>query len=720
MVEEPPRATPERTPTCTRTRTRTRTHHPNGRTSMHRVSMDIGGTFTDVISFDGATGRFTAGKALSTPGDLSAGVFAALGTVGASPADIEYFVHGTTQGLNALLERRGARILLVTSRGMGDVYQIARGNRDRLFDLHYRKPVPLVPRQDTLEVGGRFGADGTELEPLSDEDVDAVIARVREGGYDSVVVSLLFAFLDPAHEIAVGERLRAELGEDLLVVLSHDVAPEWREYERTSSAVLEGYTGPSVHRYLDRIESEFAQQGLAVPVHVMQSSGGLVQAGFARRHPLQTLLSGPVGGTMGGVAAGRLLGEPNVICADMGGTSFDVSLVIDHAPDVSPDGHVEGFPILMPMVNLHTVGAGGGSVAHLEGSALRVGPRSAGAVPGPAAYGNGGAEPTVTDANCVLGRVNPRTFAGGGMSLDVEAAREAVADLAAQLGLSAEELAEGICDISNAHMAQAIRTLTVDHGLEPDDFCLLAFGGAGPMHAAFIAAEIGIRRVVVPVYPGAYSAWGMLEADVRRDFAQQFVATRETLDVRALADALAQQREQARAALAVQDMSEDRMSIEHALDMRYESQDSTLTIPLGELDPLAGDFQERIEEAFSAAHHTRYGHSTPGAPVQYVAVRTTGLGQVDRAQVRGERKGGQEAVTGHAEVRFDGRAQRTAFIDRERLAPGDEFAGPAIVYEPTSTTVVPPGCACRVDENDFILIDVPARTAGAQEQEARA
>lgn len=686
---------------------------------MHRVAMDIGGTFTDVISFDGDDGRFTAGKVLSTPGDLAQGVFAALDDVGARPQDIEYFVHGTTQGLNALLERRGARILLVTTHGMGDVYQIARGNRDRLFDLHYRKPVPLVTRQDTMEIRGRFAADGSELEPLAEADIDAVIERVRTGGYDSVVVSLLFAFLDPAHELAVGKRLRGALGDDLLIVLSHDVAPEWREYERTSSAVLEGYTGPSVHRYLDRIETEFADQGLDVPVHVMQSSGGLVQADFARKHPLQTLLSGPVGGTMGGVAAGRLLDEPNVICADMGGTSFDVSLVIDHAPDVSPDGHVEGFPILMPMVNLHTVGAGGGSVAHLEGSALRVGPRSAGAVPGPAAYGNGGTEPTVTDANCVLGRVNPRTFAGGGMSLDIDAARTAVSELAAKLDLTPEELAEGICDVSNAHMAQAIRTLTVDHGLEPDDFSLLAFGGAGPMHAAFIAAEIGIRRVVIPVYPGAFSAWGMLEADVRRDFAQQFVATRETLDQEALAFALEQQRDHAARALAVQDMTQERMRIEHAVDMRYESQDSTLTIPLGDLDPRADDFQERIEEAFSAAHHTRYGHSTPGAPVQYVALRTTGIGQVDRAEVHSDRERRDDAVTGHEDVRFDGTAMRTAFIDRERLAPGAEFAGPAIVYEPTSTTVVPPGCTCRIDDNDFILIDVPART-GAAQQEARA
>lgn len=681
---------------------------------MYRVSMDIGGTFTDVISYDDASRTFTAGKVLSTPGDLSSGVFAALDAVDVPASAVEYFVHGTTQGLNALLERRGARILLVTSAGMGDVYQIARGNRNRLFDLHYRKPVPLVPRQDTMEVHGRFGADGVELEPLHTADVDAVVERVKAGGFDSVVVSLLFSYLDPAHELEVGRLLREALGDDILVVLSHDVAPEWREYERTSSAVLEGYTGPSVHRYLDRIESEFEAKGLGVPVHVMQSSGGLVQADFARRHPLQTLLSGPVGGTMGGVAVSRLIGSPNVICADMGGTSFDVSLVIDNAPDVSPDGEVEGFPLLMPMVNLHTVGAGGGSIAYRSGSALRVGPQSAGAVPGPACYGNGGTEPTVTDANCVLGRVNPRAFAGGGMTLDVEASQQVVGELAGELGLDLIELAEGICTISNSHMAQAIRTLTVDHGLEPNDFSLLAFGGAGPMHAAFIAAEIGIEKVVVPKFPGAFSAWGMLEADVRRDFAQQFFATRETLEQRHMHEAVTALGAQAVEALMVQDMTEDRITVEHFVDMRYESQDSTLTIPLAGLDILADDFQEQVEARFSAAHEKRYGHATPGAPVQYVALRTTGLGTVTRADAQVDGTGAADAVVDTLPVYFGGEQLATAFIDRGKLTPGDSFSGPAVVFEPTSTTVVPPECTCTVDDNEFILMTVPA-TASTKE-----
>ncbi|MGP4104244.1 hydantoinase/oxoprolinase family protein, partial [Nonomuraea sp. KM90] len=371
----------------------------------YRVAMDIGGTFTDVVCYDERSGAVTASKAPTTPGDLAEGVFAALGRVVDDPADISFFVHGTTQGLNALLERKGARVLLLASTGGRDVYQIARGNRDRMFDLRYRKPAPLVPRQDVMEAGGRLDYLGRELVPLDEESVRAAARRAREEGFDAVAVCLLFSYADPAHEVRAGEILRAELGEDVLVVLSHEVAREWREYERSSSAVLEAYTGPVVRRYLARIERRFAERGLAVPVHVMQSSGGLVNASYAMRRPLQTLLSGPVGGTMGGVAAARLLGggggssAGNAICIDMGGTSFDVSLVVNGRPDVSAEARIEGYPVLMPIVNLHTIGAGGGSIAYAEAGALRVGPESAGAVPGPACYGRGGTRPTVTDAN---------------------------------------------------------------------------------------------------------------------------------------------------------------------------------------------------------------------------------------------------------------------------------------------------------------------------------
>ncbi|MEV0577341.1 hydantoinase/oxoprolinase family protein [Streptomyces sp. NPDC050392] len=672
----------------------------------YRVAMDIGGTFTDVVAYDETRGTYLAAKAPTTPGDLAEGVFASLGRAVDDPGDISFFVHGTTQGLNALLERKGARVLLLTSAGMRDVYRIARGNRDRMFDLHYRKPAPLVGTADTAEAGGRLDWRGTELVPLDEEAVRAAARRARAGGFAAVAVSFLFSYVDPAHELRAGEILAEELGDDVMVVLSHQVAREWREYERTSSAVLAAYTGPVVRRYLGRIEERFAERGLAVPVQVMQSSGGIVNAAYARRHPLQTLLSGPVGGTMGGTAAAALLGRPNAICVDMGGTSFDVSLVLDGRPDVSNEGSADGFPVLMPLVNLHTIGAGGGSLAYAEAGGLRVGPESAGAVPGPACYGRGGTRATVTDANAVLGRVDPEWFAGGHMTLDVAAARRAVGELAGELGLGPMELASGICSVANAKMAQAIRTLTVEHGREPREFVLLAFGGAGPMHAVEIARELGVEEVVVPRFPGAFSAWGMLGTEVRRDLTRQFFTPGDTLDGDAMAGALAGLEADGLTALGEQQIPAERRRVEHAVDMRYEGQDYTLTVPLTDAaEPAAEGFLESVADRFAALHERRYGHATPGAPVEFVTLRTTALGALPPLEpaVFAPETGGAPTPRNKS-VHFDGTVHDTPVLRREQLSAGTHLAGPAIIVEATSTTVVPPDATVTVDAHGFLVI----------------
>ncbi|WP_229377300.1 hydantoinase/oxoprolinase family protein [Streptomyces sp. VRA16 Mangrove soil] len=673
----------------------------------YRVAMDIGGTFTDVVAYDETRGTYVAAKAPTTPGDLAEGVFASLERAVSDPAAISFFVHGTTQGLNALLERKGAKVLLLMSEGMRDVYHIARGNRDRMFDLHYRKPVPLVNRHSTTEVGGRLDWQGAELRPLDEDAVRAVARRARAEGYTAVAVSFLFSYVEPRHELRAGEILREELGDDVMVVLSHAVAGEWREYERTSSAVLDAYTGPVVRRYLGRIEERFAERGLGVPVQVMQSSGGVVNASFARSHPLQTLLSGPVGGTMGGVAAAALLGRENAICVDMGGTSFDVSLVLDGRPDISNEGTADGFPVLTPLVNLHTIGAGGGSLAYAEAGGLRVGPESAGAVPGPACYGRGGTRPTVTDANAVLGRVDPEWFAGGHMTLDVAAARSAVGALADELGLDPLALADGICGVANAKMAQAIRTLTVEHGREPREFTLLAFGGAGPMHAVEIARELGVEEVVVPLFPGAFSAWGMLGTAVRRDLTRQFFTPGDALDNAALAAALNGLEAQALSALTEQGVPAERHSVEHAVDMRYEGQDYTLTVPLtGADEPLTNGFLAAVAARFAAQHERRYGHATPEAPVEFVALRTTALGAPPALERRPYApEAGENPWAGRTKpVTFGGETYDTPVLRREHLPVGEQFSGPAVVVEATSTTVVPPDALVTVDANGFLVI----------------
>ncbi len=676
--------------------------------SRFRVSMDIGGTFTDVVAYDEEAGGYVAGKSSTTPGDLTEGVLNALATIDSHPEACSFAVHGTTQGLNAFLQRRGERVLLLATAGAGDVYHIARGNRTRLYDIHFRKPTPLVARADIVEIGGRLDYAGEELAPLDSDAVRAAARRAREEGFGAVAVAFLFSYLNPEHELAAEAILQEELGDGVPISLSHRIAREWREYERTSSAVLDAYTSPVVRRYLDRLEGALHERGLAVPLHVMQSSGGIVTAQSARQLSLQTLLSGPVGGTMGGVALARMLGRPNLICIDMGGTSFDVSLVVDGAPDVSTEASLEGFPLLMSVVNIHTIGAGGGSVAYAEAGGLRVGPESAGADPGPACYGRGGTRPTVTDANVVLGRVDPAWFAGGQMTLDVDAARRAVGELAAELGLEAVELAEGICDVINAKMAQAIRTLTVEKGIEPRDFALVAFGGAGPMHAAFLAAELEVREVIVPRFPGAFSAWGMLETEIRKDFARAYFTPLAGLDHQALAAAAAAQEQEALDALAEEGIEAGQGRIEHALDIRYVGQEYTLTIPLRSAgEPREPGFDEALAARFDEAHEQRFGHANRGAPVELVALRSTGLGDLGRVQPQPLAAGAGGGYDFEERPIVFGRGERTArIVRRDALAPGALVAGPAVIVEATATTVVPPGSTLEVDEFGTLVLAV--------------
>ncbi|WP_419839360.1 hydantoinase/oxoprolinase family protein [Candidatus Poriferisodalis sp.] len=667
--------------------------------SRYRVAMDIGGTFTDAVAYDEATGQYSAGKASTTPGELSVGVHRAMRTVVDDLSTVSFAVHGTTQGLNAFLQRRGEKVLLIASAGAGDVYQIARGNRTEMYEVQYRKPRPLASRSDTAEVRGRLDARGREVEPLNHDDVVEAARRYREGGYTSIAVALLFSYECPDHELQAQQVLRQELGAEAPISLSHRLAREWREYERTSTAVLDAYTAPIVRTYLAELSEGLRADGMDVPLHIMQSSGGIITARSARDHTVQTLLSGPVGGAMGGVSLARLTGHRNLICVDMGGTSFDVSLIVDGEADISTEASLEGFPLLMPVVNIHTIGAGGGSVAYREAGGLRVGPRSAGASPGPACYGRGGAEPTVTDANVALGRVDPGAFAGGEFTLDTEASHRALATLGSELGLETAEMAQGIVDVVNAKMAQAIRTLTVEKGIEPRNYALVAFGGAGPMHGVFLAEELGIERMIVPRFPGAFSAWGMLETRLRRDTARGFPYSHAAADLETLQKIFGEMGAEMRAQIESEGVSHDSVVLHHAIDARYIGQEYTLTIPAGSHSIGDADgWREQIKAAFDAAHHSRFGHSNAEAPIEFTIVRTTGFGDLGRATPRPMGSRPPSDPVDIRPVRFGDSVFDTPLLRRDGLAPRSDLSGPLVISEPTATTVIPPGWRLEVDD----------------------
>jgi N-methylhydantoinase A len=668
--------------------------------STTRVAMDIGGTFTDFVVIDEAAGSTSSGKVLSTPANPAEGVLEGLGQFVPELGEIEFLVHGTTVGLNSFLERKGTRVLLLMTAGLRDAYSIARHDRKELYALQYRKPKRLVPRRDVLEVTERLRWDGSIEIPLDEASLTPIVEKIRAEGIEAVAVCLVHAFTNPEHELRVREILERECP-GLSVTLSHEIAREWREYERASSAVLNAYIAPRVERYLEALERELGEREVGATLHVMQSNGGITTARKAREQPIQTLLSGPVGGTMGCAALSRSTGRPNLLGIDMGGTSFDLSLVVEGRPSVSMETELEGLPVLMSLVDIHTIGAGGGSLAWLEAGGLRVGPQSAGADPGPACYGRGGTQPTVTDANLFLGRLDPGYFLGGRMSLDEEAAERALHSIGPEVGLDDTAFAEGVLAIINAKMADAMRTITVKQGIDPREYSLVAFGGAGPMHAAWLAEELEIREVIVPWSPGTFSAWGMLQTDMRHDVVRAFYRPVAELDAGDVAAVYAQLAEEGSALLEHEGVAADDRYFARSADMRYVGQEYTVTVPIdGELD-LA-----RIEADFHEVHRVRYGHSTPGAPVEFVNVRLAALGRIgaSEAPYRPPTEE-QEPLLGRRRVVFAGDEHETAVLLRDRLRPGAREEGPLVIEEESSTTVVPPDYTVEVDELGNLLVN---------------
>jgi N-methylhydantoinase A len=666
----------------------------------YRIAVDIGGTFTDLVLEDDVGGGIGSAKVLSTPDHLVDGIVGAVRASGVAADEISLFVHGTTAGLNALLERRGARVALVTTRGFRDVYLIGRGHRPAMYDLHYRKPQPLLDRAAIFEVDERLAADGSELAPVDDASVRAVSAAIHTAGFDAVAVCLLHAYANPAHELRVAGILSVEL--DVPIVLSHLVAPEWREYERTSTTVMSAYITPIMSSYVRELTTVLHEEGVHVPLYITESNGGVMSADVAAEKAVLTLFSGPVGGVIGARAAGAVLGFGDMIAMDVGGTSFDVSIVRGGEASLQSEFELHGLPVMAPAVEVQTIGAGGGSLIREIGGALRVGPESAGAQPGPACYGLGGTEPTVTDANVMLGRLPVQQLLAGSMRLDQDGAREALESVGRQFGLDAVALAEQALEITHFAMAEAIRELTVERGLDVRDFVLCAFGGAGGLHAIALAEELDIGRVLVPALPGAFSAWGMLQGDVRHDTVQTFYRGLDGAgaELPGVVEAL---KERVGGLLETGSAAGDGIRFELAADLRYVGQEYSLTLPLAgaeveRLDEHAGDLAGR----FHRAYHARYGHASPGEPVEFVAVRVAAVAELEHAAVSTGNGAGRGAPLGTAPVRFDGRELVAALCLRDALT--GELPGPAIVLEETATTVVGPGwTACPVDGGHLLL-----------------
>lgn len=650
-----------------------------------RLGVDVGGTFTDLVAL--SEGKLLTAKVPSTPRDQSEGVMNAIGSSAVEAASVVALAHGMTVATNALLERRGARTALVTTEGFRDVLEIARQNRPSLYDLAMDRPPPLVPRELRFTVKERMGPDG-EVEPLDEESLNSAVASVREANVEAVAVCLLFAFAHPEHERRVGEALREALP-DVHVSLSSEVLPEFREYERFSTTAADAYLAPKLAAYLKNLAGKAEEAGVPAPL-IMQSSGGVVDLQSAVSDAAGCVLSGPAGGVVGAAYVGSLGGHENLLTFDMGGTSTDVAPIIGGEAQTTTETVVAGVPIKLPMVDVHTVSAGGGSIAWADaGGALRVGPHSAGAEPGPAGYGKGGEEPAVTDANLFLGYLADGAELGGEVVLDRSLSEGALAKLGEKLGLSAEEAALGVVRVANAEMVRALRVISVERGLDPREFALLAFGGAGGLHACALAEELGMTTVLVPRAGGVLSALGLAMSDVRRDYVSPYLAALEDVDDDAFGERFREMEEQA---------EHDLDSPEHSrrADLRYRGQSFELTVN--------ADEQKKLEERFHAAHEDRYGYRMEDEAVELVNLRLVATVPVEKPHM-GEPEPQKRAETGHREANFDGEWLKVPVLDRETMGRGSKVEGPAIVEFREATCVVRPGWSGEVDGVGTLVLE---------------
>lgn len=649
------------------------------------LGVDTGGTFTDFLYFDGAGLRVT--KCLSTPSAPEQAILQGVSALDTPLPDLRV-THGSTVATNAVLEGKGARTAYITNRGLADVLTIGRQARRELYNLQPQPQPPPVPAELCWEVNQRLAADGSEIQALGEEDIARLLRLIEQHRPEAVAINLLFSFLDDTAE----QRIEAALPQGLFVSCSSAVLPEQREYERGMATWLNASVGPVVGRYLQRLQASLPVASLAV----MHSAAGTVDVAQASRHGVNLLLSGPAGGLLGAQHIGHLAGLQKLLTFDMGGTSTDVAL-IDGDIRLTSEGRIAGWPVAVPMVEMHTIGAGGGSIAQLDaGGMLQVGPQSAGADPGPACYGQGGAAVTVTDANLVLGRLPASTRLGGGMAVDEEAAHRVMAQLAGAMNMSSQEAAEGVLRIANEHMAQALRVISVERGEDPRDYTLMSFGGAGGLHVCALAEALGMHRAIVPVYAGVLSALGMLVASPARHLSHSLLQPLAGLDGTALHKQAEQLATRGRDELVLEGADPAGLTTAVSLDLRYAGQSSSLNLPAAELNGL--------QAAFDAAHEQVYGHALD-LPVELVNLRVAVLGSAPALELPRLAAGaaGPEAVE---QVRVHGLSQPVPVYDRAQLAASQRLSGPAIVKESVSTSWIAPGWTAEVDGYGNLLLEL--------------
>ena len=680
-----------------------------------RIGIDSGGTFTDVCLFDDASGQVAVWKVPSTPDDPSRAI--ARGTqegterVGAKPGDVAYFGHGTTVGTNALIQHRGVRTGLITTDGFRDLIEIGRQKRPDLYDLQVDKAAPLVTRDLRFGVAERLRHDGSVETPLDEEGVRQAARELKAAGVKAVAIGFLYGFVRPEHE-ETARRIVTEEFPEAFICASHEVAPEFREYERISTAVVNAYLGPVMQGYIRRLAERLKELGVTTTPHLTQSNGGVIGFDMAARLPVRTVLSGPSTGVVAAQAIGRMTGIENLITFDMGGTSSDVALLRGGEAKLASEANVHGYPIKAPMLDIHTVGAGGGSIAAIDsGGLLKVGPRSAGADPGPVCYARGSTEPAVTDANVVLQTLNPTHLLGGRMPINQALSKQAIGRIAEQLGLDLMATAQGIISVVTANMAKAIRVISVQRGHDPRDYALVAFGGAGPLHAARLARELEMKRIVVPRNPGIGCALGLLLTDLRANFATTRLATLGDGLVPDMAEIFAGLEAQAEHWFAEENVAPADRELKRTADLRYHGQNYELAIDVPD-GPITPTTIRALADGFAEAHKRLYGFVAEGEPVQLVTYRVEAIGFVPKAEFRPEPDAGPDAsaaIMGRREVWFTetGGFVDCALYDREKLKSGNLIEGPAIIEQMDATTVLLPGMTARVEPYLNLILETP-------------